>query len=193
MATVVHDTGHHDDLSATARLDANRFGLWLFIASESFLFAALLSARFYILGTERAEELNQPLGLAITTILLISSLTAYLAEASIAAGEQRAFQRWIWLTVALGVVFTGGVALEWAEAFEHFPPGTPYGTVFFTITGFHAFHVITGAIALAAAGWVGRDGRWGREDHWPVEGVVKYWHFVDVVWVFVFPTLYLVQ
>ena len=60
-------------------------------------------------------------------------------------------------------------------------------------TGLHAFHVITGALALAAVGWVGRDGRWNDEDHWPVEGVVKYWHFVDVVWVSIFPTLYLLQ
>ena len=185
--------GGHDDLTPARRLATNRLGLWLFIASESFLFAAIISARYYLLGLDTPGELNQPLGGAITTVLLVSSLTAFLAERSIAAGDQRAFRRFIWLTVGLGGIFTAGVALEWREAFVHFPPGTLYGTIFFTATGFHAFHVISGALALAAAGYVGRDGRWGPGDHWPVEAVVKYWHFVDVVWVFLFPTLYLLK
>lgn len=189
--------GMHDDLSPARRLAANRFGLWLFIASESFLFGALIAARYYLLGFSTPEHIHtasaQLLGAAITLILLVSSLTAYMAETSVAEGNQRGFQRFLWLTVALGVVFTGGVVLEWKEAFEFFPPGSLYGTVFLTITGFHAFHVITGAMALAAAGWVGRDGHWGPGNHWPVEGVVKYWHFVDVVWVVVFPTLYLLK
>jgi cytochrome c oxidase subunit 3 len=183
----------HDDLAPRVRLQTNRFGLWLFIASESFLFAAVIAARFYLLGFETAEELNQVLGLGITMILLVSSLTAYLAEESIATNDQRKFLRFTWLTVLLAAVFVGGVAYEWSEAFSHFPPGSLYGTLFFTTTGLHAFHVITGALALATVGWVGRDGRWSDEDHWPVEGVVKYWHFVDVVWVFIFPTLYLLQ
>lgn len=199
MATVAHEQAHgmHDDLSPARRLATNRLGLWLFIASETFLFAAIITARFYLLGFETPEEVHEPgaqlLGAAITLILLVSSLTAYMAETSIAEGNQKAFRRFIWLTVGLAVVFTGGVVLEWREAFEFFPPNTLYGTVFFTTTGFHAFHVITGAMALAVVGRVGRDGRWGPGNHWPVEGVVKYWHFVDVVWVFVFPTLYLLR
>jgi cytochrome c oxidase subunit 3 len=197
MAVAAEHAGHagamHDDLAPRTRLQANRFGLWLFIASESFLFAALIASRYYLLGFETSEDLNQPLGLAITMILLVSSLTAYMAEESIATNDQRRFLRFTWLTVLLAVVFVGGVAYEWSEAFAHFPPGTLFGTLFFAITGLHAFHVITGAIALAAVGWVGRDARWCDEDHWPVEGVVKYWHFVDVVWVFIFPTLYLLQ
>jgi cytochrome c oxidase subunit 3 len=195
MAAAAHDVtvAHHDDLSPADRLRTNRLGLWLFIASESFLFSAVIAARYYLLGFETPEELNQPLGLAITSILLISSLTAYMAETAIAGGDQRGMRRFLLITIALGLVFIGGVAYEWSEAFAHFPPGTLFGTVFFTLTGLHAFHVITGLLAMSSAWWVGRDGRWSAQSHWPIEGVVKYWHFVDVVWVFVFPTLYLLH
>lgn len=86
-----------------------------------------------------------------------------------------------------------GVVLEWREGLEFFPPSTLYGSVFFTLIGLHAFHVFTRVVALAALLFAGRDGRFlGPDAYWPVEGVVKYWHFVDVAWVFIFPTLYLV-
>lgn len=190
-ATVEHLARGAED--PVERLRTNRIGLWLFIASESFLFAALISARFYLLGTERAEHLNQLLGFAITNVLLASSLFAYRAETAAWFGDQRGFRRATATTIGLGLLFMVGVVLEWAEGFAHFPPHTLYGSVFFTLTGFHAFHVFTGIVALAALLWTGRTGRFGPENHWPVEGVVKYWHFVDVAWVFIFPTLYLVE
>ena len=104
-------------------------------------------------------------------------------------GDQRGFRRNIGVTIALGLVFMGGVVLEWREGLELFPPSTLYGSVFFTLIGLHAFHVFTGVGALAVVLWVGRDGRFGPEEFWPVEGVVKYWHFVDVAWIAIFPTL----
>jgi cytochrome c oxidase subunit 3 len=193
MAAVIDHPGLHDDLPAARRLETNRLGLWLFIASETFLFSAVIAARFYLLGFETDEALNQPLGLLITSILLLSSLTAYLAEAFAATDDQRGFRRFTSATIVLGSVFVVGVAFEWAEAFDHFPPQTLFGTVFFTLTGLHAFHVVTGVIALGTIRWTGRDGRYGPDAHWPVEAVVKYWHFVDVIWVFVYPTLYLLR
>jgi cytochrome c oxidase subunit 3 len=191
MAAVEHVA--HEVEHPAERLRTNRLGLWLFIASESFLFAALISARFYLLGTERAEHLNQLLGFAITNVLLASSLFAYRAEAAARFGDQRGFRRATATTIGLGLLFMVGVVLEFREGLEFFPPGTLYGSAFFTLVGFHAFHVFTGIVALAALLWTGRDGRFGPDNHWPVEGVVKYWHFVDVAWVFIFPTLYLVK
>lgn len=175
------------------RLAINRIGLWLFILSESFLFIALIFARFYLLGVERPVELNQPLGLAISYILLLSSLTAYRAEVSAAHGDRKRFRRNIIFTISLGLLFLAGVGLEWAEAFHFFPPATLFGTVFFTLTGFHAFHLITGLLALLVIFIMDKNGRFTSGSYWGVEGVVKYWHFVDVAWVFIFPTLYLVS
>ncbi len=174
-------------------LHIRRIGLWLFFISESFLFLALISGRYALAGLERPAELNQALGLIITSILLVSSLTAYRAETSIAHGDRRLFLRNTLATIVLGSLFLVGVGVEWAEAFLHFPPRERFGTVFFTLTGMHGLHVLSGVVLLLFVFLHGRRGRFAAESYWPVEGVVKYWHYVDVVWVFIYPTLYLVS
>jgi len=176
---------------ATPRLQINRLGLWLFMLSETMLFAGVLATRFSLLGTEVHEEVSQTIGLVITAILLASSYTAFRAEHAARNGDRAAVVRFLQLTLALGVVFVGGVAFEWAEAFDAFPASTEFGTIFFTMTGIHAFHVITGLVFLAILLGNCRSGRYD-DDAWPVEAGVKYWHFVDVVWVFFYPALYLI-
>lgn len=184
---------HLVEHSAEERLSLNRTGLWLFILSESFLFGAALSSRYYLQGVERPPELNQLLGLGITLVLLTSSLTAYRAERAALWGHLAGLNRNLAATIGLGLVFLVGVAIEWYEAFHYFPPGTAYGTVFLTTTGLHGFHVLTGIIALTFVLFLGRHGRFTGGNSWAVEGTVKYWHFVDVAWVFIYPTLYLVR
>lgn len=175
------------------RLRANQLGLWFFIASEAFLFSAVITSRYFVLGLSRPKELNQPLGLAISLILLLSSLTAYRAETSIAHDDRAGFLKTVAFTILLGTLFLVGVVLEWREGLRFFPPHTLYGSAFFTLVGMHAFHVLTGLIAFVVVLGLGKRGRFGSHDYWGVEGVVKYWHFVDVAWVFIFPTLYLVS
>ena len=176
-----------------SRLSINRLGLWLFIASESFFFLALLSSRYYLLGLYRPEDLNQVLGLIITVVLLLSSLTAYRAESAIAHDDRQGMLRNVLATILLALLFLVGVGIEWSEGFTFFPPSDRYGTVFFTLTGFHAAHVLSGMIVLALVYLNGRRGRYSAENYWAVEGAVKYWHFVDVAWVFIYPTLYLIS
>ncbi len=184
-ATIIH--------AAHNRLAINRLGLWLFILSESFLFAALLSSRYFLQGVHRPGEVNQPLGFAISIILLLSSLTAYRGEMAATFGDQKRFRQNILFTVGLACLFLVGVGIEWKEAFHFFPPSSGFGTLFFTLTGVHAFHVFTGMLALLVVFFLGRDGRFTKGNSWAAEGVVKYWHFVDVAWVFIYPTLYLVS
>jgi len=174
------------------RLRTRRAGLWLFFISEGFLFLALISSRYYLLGLFRPAELNQGLGVGITGVLLLSSLTAYRAEISIAWGDLPRCARNLLATILLGALFLVGVGLEWAEAFAYFPPGDRFGTIFFTLTGMHGLHVLSGVVLLVGVYLHGRRGRYDAKDYWPVEGAVKYWHYVDVVWVFIYPTLYLV-
>jgi cytochrome c oxidase subunit 3 len=149
-------------------------------------------ARFFLQGTYRPEELSQTLGLIITSILLLSSLSAYQAEVAISRGDQKLFLRNTLVTILLGVVFFAGVVFEWSQALEHFPPETGFGTVFFSMTGMHAFHVLSGLFLLLILYFNGRKGKYSQEDHWSPEAIIKYWHFVDVVWVFFYPALYLV-
>ncbi len=174
-----------------SRLQMNRVGLWLFIISESFLFVGLLAARFNLLGTEVHEEVSQSIGLLITSILLASSYTAFRAEHAASRGDREGLVRYLRMTLILGAIFLGGVVFEWYEAFEAFPSRTVFGTVFFTMTGMHAFHVITGLVFLSILYFNARRGKYDN-DAWPVEAGVKYWHFVDVVWVFFYPALYLI-
>lgn len=192
-ATTVDTPGHHDSLDPKTRLRANRLGLWIFIASESFLFAAVIAARFYLLGVDRPEHLNQELALLITAVLLLSSVSAFRAEDAIAHDDRPAFFRNMSATLLFGVVFMVGVYFEYREGMEYFPPQTLYGSVFFITIGLHAFHVLTGMLALAVVMNLAAKGHYGRDDYWGVEATVKYWHFVDVAWVFIYPALYLVS
>jgi cytochrome c oxidase subunit 3 len=179
---------HHEDQRRPA---INQLGLWLFFFSETFLFSALGSARFYLAGVDRPEEVNQALGLGITSILLLSSFTAYQAEASMARGDRQAFGRFLLATIALGLVFVAGVGVEWTTA--EWSVSEPYGTAFFSMTGLHASHVISGIVLLGLVYLLAQRGRFSAESHWGVEASIKYWHFVDVVWVFFYPILYLVS
>ena len=174
-------------------LSLKRIGLWVFILSETFLFGALISTRYYLQGVERPDHLNQPLGLVISIVLLMSSLAAYRGEVAVSYNDQKKFRINIISTIILASIFLVGVGWEWYEAFQYFPPSSAFGTIFFTMTGIHAFHVLTGMIALIIIVKMGSDGRFNSNSYWGVEGVVKYWHFVDVAWVFIYPTLYLVS
>ncbi len=182
---------HHG--AAASRLQIHRLGLWLFILSECFLFGAIISARYFLAGVSRPHELNQGLGLAITMVLLLSSLTAYRSEVAAAHGNTRQFIRNSLATIILGGLFLVGVTVEWGEAFEFFPPQSAFGTIFFPLTGLHAFHVISGLLLLGFIAVKGRNGKYSEHDYWPVEGAVKYWHFVDIAWVVIYPTIYLVS
>lgn len=188
MSASSHQAAHGRYDSVTI----DRTGFWLFLFSESMLFLGLFASRFYLQGTYRPEELSQTLGLAITTILLISSLTAFRAETAIAHGDQKAFLSNTLATIVLGVLFLAGVAYEWSQAFQHFPPSTGFGTVFFSMTGLHMLHVLSGVLLLGLIYRNGRLGKYSAEDHWSPEAIVKYWHMVDVVWVFFYMALYLV-
>jgi len=181
----------HARAEATYQPRANKLGIWIFFASEAFLFSAIISARFITSGTDKPEALNQNLALGLTIVLLLSSISAYLAESSIASNERKGFMRYTTATVVLGLAFLVGVIFEWRAALEEFPPDTIYGSAFYALVGLHAFHVLTGVLALGVVLNLGRQGHFSAQNDWPVEGTVKYWHFVDLMWVVIYPTLYL--
>lgn len=192
-ATAHNASAHH--APAYNHLALNRLGLWLFMLSESMIFIVLLMTLFVLVGSERPAELNQLLGLAITVILLLSSMTAYRAETAMAHGDRKTFQTNLLWTIILGTIFLLAVVLvEWPEA-PHIgiSPQTGFGIAFFAMTGMHAFHVFTGLLLLGLVYLNGRKGSYSPDSYWGVESTVKYWHFVDLVWVFFYPALYLIQ
>ncbi len=184
----VEDEGSYEYKTGT-----NRLGLWLFLISDSFVFAGLMVTRMNLLGLTR-PPLNQALGLAITMVLLISSFFMNRGETLMNNGDRKGYLRNVLITFILGVVFLLGVVLvEWPTAIREglTPSSGPYGAVFFMMTGMHAFHVVTGLIFLMI---VYRNARRGLYDqkNYPVEAAAVYWHFVDLVWIFFYPALYLI-
>jgi len=167
-----------------------RAGLWLFFCSEAVLFGLLGTSRYFLEGIE-ADELNQLLGLGITTVLVTSSVTAFIAETALEHNRRGIFLAGISATILLGLIFAGGVVYEWSIA--HFAKEEIFGTLFFAMTGLHASHVISGLLLLSFVLVKGARGGYDGSNMWPVAAVIMWWHFVDIVWVFYYPTLYLVQ
>ena len=186
-----HGDGHE---SAAYKTGTNRLGLWLFLLSDSFVFGGLLVSRFNLLGMER-PHLNQYLGFGVTAVLLISSFFMNRAETSIKHGDKKGFLTGIMITMILGASFViGVVGLEWqlAKIEEVIVNKDVVGGIFYMMTGMHAFHVLTGLIFLFLVWRNGRKDYFTAENHWGVEAAAVYWHFVDVVWIFFYPALYLI-
>ncbi|MDX9849609.1 MAG: cytochrome c oxidase subunit 3 [Anaerolineaceae bacterium] len=172
------------------KLAISRLGLWLFFASDAFMFGGLLVSRFYLLGY-KSFNLDQNLGLLVTSILLISSFFMNRAEVMVSQGNQKGFITSLVITILLGISFlVGVVGLEWGSA--HFGPGDgAEGAVFYMMTGMHAFHVLTGIIFLSFVLRNGINKKYTPEKHYAVEASANYWHFIDVVWIIFYPVLYL--
>jgi heme/copper-type cytochrome/quinol oxidase subunit 3 len=173
--------------------------VWL-IATEATLFAALIASYFYLRfrfggdwppGDIAAPELGLPLFMSV--ILLSSSIPVHIAEAGIKKGDQARLRWGLGLGFLLGAVFlVMTLAVEWPEQLKEFTPRTNvYGSLYFTITGFHAMHVLVG---LALSSWTqvrAWKGAFSANKHVTVQNFAMYWHFVDVVWVFVLATVYM--
>lgn len=182
-----------DENSYEYKTGTNRLGLWLFLISDSFVFGGLMVMRLNLLGLTR-PPLNQLLGLGVTSVLLISSFFMNRGETMMKNGDRQGFLNNTLITFVMGLGFLiGVVAVEWPTAAHEGLTASsgPAGAAFYMMTGMHAFHVLTGLIFLAIVWFNGRKGLYD-EKHYPVEAATVYWHFVDVVWIFFYPALYLI-
>ncbi len=177
-----------------------KLGTWLFLASEVMLFGALFAT--YILlrvGAETwptgAELLNVPLAFINTLVLITSSVTMVMAWASLMRNDFFRFRLYMGLTVLAGLAFLVIKYFEYSAKFEHqlYPSTNNFLGIYFTLTGLHAFHVV-GGMALNAYFWGPGAKLWRTDRAWftnRVEHAGLFWHFVDLVWIFLFPVLYL--
>lgn len=190
-----HEHGH--ELPYSERLANNRLGLWLFFISEAFLFGGLLAVRFYLWGDTR-PQVDQIVGLIVTMVLLLSSISMYMGESALERGNRTLFLILLPVTAILGLIFLGGVMVfEWGlfpSIYQgHLTPwGDKYGAVVFAMTGMHALHVISGVVFIAIVWNLGRKGHFSPSRHWGVESCAIYWHYVDLVWIFFYPAIYLI-
>ena len=186
--------GSHPAEAAAARSNM-LLGVRLGILSEVMLFGALFAAYFVIRsesggwppdGQERPELLLPGLN---TLLLVSSSFTMQWAVRAIGHGQVAAMRRGVRLTILLGTIFILIQGYEFANNGFGLQAGV-FGSTFYTLTGFHGAHVLAGLGVLSIVATRARHGLISREHHTIVEGASYYWHFVDVVWVFLFSTLY---
>lgn len=171
------------------------WGMVLLIVTEASLFVYLLFSYFYLGSMARGPwppsglpELR--LALPNTGVLLLSSGTMWWAESGIRRGDETRLRLGLLLTLMLGAGFLGIQVVEYHH--QGFTPATSaYGSLFYTITGFHGAHVAVGLLMLAVVGLRARLGHFSSRHHLAVTNVSWYWHFVDAVWLAVFTSLYL--
>jgi heme/copper-type cytochrome/quinol oxidase subunit 3 len=168
-----------------------------FIATEAALFICLFLSYWYLSRGQLAwppPPLPPPrLGLSslMTVLLLSSSATLHWGTSGIRAGNQGRLRTGLTVTALLGLAFLITQVFEYREYLKHVAPkGSAYGSIFYTITGIHGAHVLLGALMIVYIGSQARMALYTAERHLPVRLVSWYWHFVDVVWVFIFGILY---
>ena len=199
---------------------SEKLGMWVFLGSEVMFFTALIGS-YIILRFGSPEHwaapgqiLNIPLTAVNTFLLICSSVTMVKAFAAIQDGDQRLLKLYMLATVAIGAAFVGVQAYEYTHLVHDgflpsgYRPGSElaeraaegllpvsvgvYGSSFYTMTGFHGFHVSVGVICMSFVTWKAYRGAYTKEDHRGVEVVGLYWHFVDLVWIILFTIVYLV-
>lgn len=172
-----------------------QWGMALLIATEASLFAYLLFSYFYLAA--RSHGAWPPFGpprldiaLPNTAVLLSSSVALLWAEAGLRRGDERRLRIGLALTMLLGAAFLALQGVEYSR--QSFSPATDaYGSAFFTITGLHGTHVFVGLVVLGVVFSMTLRGKLSHEHRHYVSNAAMYWHFVDVVWIAVFTSLYL--
>jgi len=167
-----------------------------FLLSEAVFFGFLIAAYVYFYpqaARGAGRDLDPPRTLIFTLCLLASSATLWLAERRMTAGGRNGFRLWLGVTIALGAVFLAGQGLEYAGLFAKSvtPERDLFGATFFTLTGFHGFHVLCGLVSLLALLALTFRADFGEAARRGVGAVALYWHFVDAVWIVIFSLVYL--
>lgn len=195
--TGAHHEPHMDPVTAR---EASTLGIWTFLATEVLLFGGLFTA-YIIFRIQEPKmfyedhlKLDRVLGAVNTVVLITSSLTVALGIAAIRKGKVGLLRLYLSLTILLAGMFLGIKYVEYMEKFSHgLYPGTDiFFSLYFMLTGLHGLHVLAGMAVLGAVLFLAGRGKFSESYHTPVEISGLYWHFVDLVWIYLFPLLYLV-
>jgi len=208
-----HGAAHaHQFDDAGQQSDAVTMGMWVFLVTEIMFFGGLFAsyvvyrALYPMAFAVASQELNITLGTLNTAVLLVSSFTMVVAVFGSQTGSRRMLVGGLALTIALGIVFLVIKFFEYYQKYvEHHIPGPSfafpapytqpakmYFTLYFAMTGLHAAHMIVGCGLLTVLIVMAWRGRFTPEYHSPVEISGLYWHFVDIIWIFLYPLLYLI-
>jgi heme/copper-type cytochrome/quinol oxidase subunit 3 len=181
-------------------IPSGKLGMWVFLASEVMLFGAFISSYVVLrlgspaFGVPPDEIMGRPLATLNTFVLITSSVTMVLALAGIQRNDRSAFARYMIATIVLAFVFLGIKGVEYQHKIHEglTISSSLFGGFYYTMTGLHALHVIGGIVFNVYILVMGLRGAYTAENHGRVEYAGLYWHFVDLVWVILFPAFYLV-
>jgi cytochrome c oxidase subunit 3 len=210
---VHHPQLQHHFETMQQQKEASTLGMWLFLLTEVLFFGGLFFAYllyrmwYFEAFAEASRTIAIAPGLINTAVLIGSSLTMALGVRAAQTSQRSATVRWLILTIVLGLVFLGIKVYEYADKFEHHHvPGAnfisegPWAaqeqiffSLYFTMTGLHALHMIVGVVMMSIITWMAHKGKFDSTYYTPVEMAGLYWHFVDLVWIYLFPLLYLVE
>jgi cytochrome c oxidase subunit 3 len=196
--------------------DCSTLGMWIFLITEIMFFGGMFAAYtiyrrwFPEVFAVASTSLNAALGAANTCVLLLSSFTMVMAVRAGQLGNRKAIVGFLILTLLFGGAFLGIKAVEWHEKFvEHHIPGSDFHfegladdqqgpaqiffSLYFGMTGLHALHMVVGVGLLLVLIVQSQRGKFSAAYFTPVDITGLYWHFVDIVWIFLFPLLYLID
>jgi cytochrome c oxidase subunit 3 len=222
LASEAHSEAHVETLAlreqfdtAAQQRDASTLGMWVFLITEVMFFGGMFLAytiyrsKYPEVFAVASTSLNVFIGAANTVVLLCSSLTMVLAVRASQLNQRKAIIFWLILTLILGATFLGVKAYEWNEKFEmhHIPgmanfhlagtlqqgPAQLFFSLYFAMTGLHALHMVVGVGILLTLIFQAQRGKFTAEYMTPVDIAGLYWHFVDIIWIFLFPLLYLID
>lgn len=195
----LEQAAHQVEAPSREFIDNSKLAMWLYLASEVVIFGTLIAVYviFRFNNPEAVQEVQQELGLTLvsfnTFLLLASSWAMVMGLREAQKNNPQGLARWIGLTALLGAAFVGLQGVEYTElAHAGISLSTEYGTRFYAATAFHGAHVIIGVLWALRIALRGRKGIYNAQNYLAVEIFGLYWHFVDVVWIFLFTIIYLI-
>ena len=195
--------------------EASTLGMWIFLITEIMFFGGMFAAytiyrsAYPTVFAVASSSLNVTVGAINTCVLLLSSFTMVMAVRAGQLGQRKMIIVFLILTLVFGCVFLGVKAYEWTEKYEehHMPgqiafhlegtqqqgPAKLFFSLYFAMTGLHALHMVIGVGLLLTLILQARRGKFSASYYTPVDMAGLYWHFVDIIWIFLFPLLYLID
>ena len=197
-ASVEHSHGHHMD--PAVEYSSSKLGMWLFLGTEILLFGGLFAAyaifraKYPEMFFEQHVELNKKMGAVNTCILIFSSLTMAMGVSAIQRGKQKVTAILILITILCGLGFGVVKYFEYSAKFHHhiYPDTSIFFSLYFLMTGLHMLHVFIGLTILSVLFVLTLKGKFTAKYSTPVEVGGLYWHLVDLIWIYLFPLLYLI-
>ena len=197
-ASAEHTHGHQ--VVPAVEYSASKLGMWLFLGTEILLFGGLFAAyaifraKYPEMFFEEHLELNKKMGAINTCFLIFSSLTMAMGVSAIQRGKQKTTAILILITILCGLAFGVVKYFEYTAKFHHhiYPSTSIFFSLYFMMTGLHMLHVFVGLLILSTLFVLTLKGKFNAKYNTPIEVGGLYWHLVDVIWIYLFPLLYLI-